>query len=513
MFWTLPKQAATLVIDVKPPLRAHLLTWSDVHFNGNTAVALDQGNPLEELIYASGTLEATVDNHNPASQHEIIKVIVEPPGGQSTEIPLHAGQEITADGDVEVDVAGLDYDFDADDGSNGLSLSAWKPINEVVDGGPDVVSVTLKAVPPKSLEILEPADGITVKRTQIPHVRCRYARAAFAAIGDRLGADLWNNFGNSTQTYDLTTRDLGPYTLVSEPGDHELTLTAYNDFAPGNVFTSITIHAPAPTITVDLQPDDPDKFMAPNKVGHSVTKVPALITATNALTVEIWQGGTRLTTFIMAEGSETVLTAQNTLPTLPPQGHLQAGDNTFELRAINDFAITSTQVTINRRAKIFEAHGDPNMSFEARPAPGHDGETVYVGVTVHFADSVFDDVEQWIVTVPFPSSADNAFLDFLHYDFTTSIRPDGTVASVESVDTLVVERIGVLMTGPDFQSISLLLMPDPSWVVDDPDTVQEPVAGLFTSVVTDPAIRGSQDMTVVAIDTLTLQRLNSDGNP
>ena len=509
VFWDLPKQAAKLVIDVKPPLRAHLERWSDLYFNGNTAVPLDHGNPLEELIYSSGTLAATVDNHNPDSQQQIIKVIVEPPSGQTSETPIRAGQEIDASGDVHVDVEGLDYDLDADDGANRVSLSAWKPINEVMDGGPDVVTVTLKTVAPNPVEILEPADGITVRKRRIDNVRYRYGRAYLARVTD-FSSPMAED---SHETYVPQTRDSGPVNLSPTPGDHSVYFLAYNDFSgAGEVYDEITIHAPAPSISVDLTLPA-DKSIEPNRVGFTVPSADATVNATNAVTVEIWKDGNRLTTLTMASGAGAALTEQRAT-SLPPQGHgdLEVGDNTFEFRAINEFATTSTQITINKRARLFEPLSGSNVTYEARPAPGHGSETVLVGVTARFDDHTFEDSAEWWVSVPFDSSADKGFLHWEHTDVTTQVRSNG---GFEDVETLIIYRSGVLMTGPDFQTIAMVFSPDPSWVVNDPDTQESDLSGLYTSVVIDPAMTGGEDLivTLVDLDANPPREIDGNGNP
>ena len=196
--------------------------------------------------------------------------------------------------------------------------------------------------------------------------------------------------------------------------------------------------------------------------------------------------------------------------TLPPSGNLAVGDNTFELRAINDFGTASRTVVVKRRAKICEAHGDPVFGYEARPAPGHSDKTVFLEVTGEFVDHNFHDFLAWTVNEPLNSSASDGLLGFVHDQFATFVDIDGELTQVPA---FVVETIGVVMTGPDFQTMTMLLDPEPSWVVSDPDTNESPIQGLFTSVITDPAIRQGGAMKLAWMDMVTLQRLDKDGNP
>jgi hypothetical protein len=505
VFWDLPHEVSQIPIEVKQPLRAHLLTWSDLHFSGVDAIRLDAGTPVQELIYAAGTLTGTIDNHNPASEQEIVKVIVDPPSGQTSETPVAAGVELNASGDVTVDVDGLDYDFTTDSGANTVTLSAWKPINEVMEGKADEAIVTLNAAIPEPLEILEPANDITVSRQRLVNIKYRYGLATRARLED--GSTQLAQ--NTNETYAPETRDTGEVFLNATPGEHAIDLVGYNDFAAGGeVFEEITIHAPAPTIATTLQLPA-DKSQEPNRVGHSITNVTVDATVTNAVKLEVWQGDDKLTTYVMTAGTEAEF-SQVEHVTLPPSGNLAVGDNTFELRAINDFGTASRTVVVKRRAKICEAHGDPVFGYEARPAPGHSDKTVFLEVTGEFVDHNFHDFLAWTVNEPLNSSASDGLLGFVHDQFATFVDIDGERTQVPA---LVVETIGVVMTGPDFQTMTMLLDPEPSWVVSDPDTNESPIQGLFTSVITDPAIRQGGAMKLAWMDMVTLQRLDKDGNP
>jgi hypothetical protein len=206
--------------------------------------------------------------------------------------------------------------------------------------------------------------------------------------------------------------------LNATPGEHAIDLVGYNDFAAGGeVFERLRFTRRAPTIATTLQLPA-DKSQEPNRVGHSITNVTVDATVTNAVKLEVWQGDDKLTTYVMTAGTEAEF-SQVEHVTLPPSGNLAVGDNTFELRAINDFGTASRTVVVKRRAKICEAHGDPVFGYEARPAPGHSDKTVFLEVTGEFVDHNFHDFLAWTVNEPLNSSASDGLLGFVHDQFAT----------------------------------------------------------------------------------------------
>ena len=137
-------------------------------------------------------------------------------------------------------------------GANQFELSAEKPINIAVNGGPSTDSATLTGVLPRSVS-LSPMDGqrngATVLRRNFGRFAYEYARAARAKLKEICSSGSYD-IATYGEAYDAAPDDQS-VTLRRETGNHTLRLVAENDFGSVNS-SDFTVNAPAPEFTRDF---------------------------------------------------------------------------------------------------------------------------------------------------------------------------------------------------------------------------------------------------------------------
>jgi hypothetical protein len=398
VYYDMP-DSVTLPVKVPAPLVAHLWFWEDGYFTGSEIMDLSgsyapNSQPrMDDLIYAHGRISGRVDHHNPDSASEEITLRVDPPGSGRQCVDLLDADAVDEDGVWEQEVEGLRK------GDNLIRLTAWKPINEIVHGGPSIVECILPGVQPGDLEVLvqhvgpsevfegnpdggpvlpstEPFEDRIVVRRSLADVEVRYSRAIWARLIDDAvpiagGLHYPDPFEEANATRHLLTDQYGlAYNLrtlhtgllpnelsLGAPVAHQIKVLAWNEYVDDETFDwvspSVTLFAPDPHLEVrDIAPDGP--YRDESHVGNSTTTVDATIRVGIALGMEVRDGnGTELGSITYPNPFSPPPPPDEELR-LPPAGALAIGENDFEVTAHNEFALRRIEIQIHRRDHIFE---------------------------------------------------------------------------------------------------------------------------------------------------------------
>jgi hypothetical protein len=332
-----------LAIKVPPPLEAELKTWTDGWFTN-----LDISDPtgVHDVIFSSGRVTGAV-RHRAARPHpELETVTVEAVTRSGTIGPFNVpgpGPAFTHDvRDMEV-------------GGNRLRVVAWKPINEVVSGGPSVAEATLTGVLPRP-------DGITFPRALPPDhtvltasvdgITFGYSRAMRARLVDttRTGSTIIGT--EQALAYDLIPRTLTQASLPRVTGTHTLTVLAENDFGV-QTGPTLVLRAPRPNPVMSVDTSNvPHSPFDPFAIGHSVTTLQATLSSQYALSVRFLARGTLLRTSTHTETE--ALTTTRRQARMPDTGDFAIGDNEFRLEGSNEFGSEAQIITIHRKDFVFD---------------------------------------------------------------------------------------------------------------------------------------------------------------
>ena len=372
-----PSDIIDIPIHVPEPLEVVLSNYSDRFYGstGNAALALDSGGAFD-VICDHGTLTGEVRNHNPYSRSELITLKVHTPEDDYPDVDLWSAFTTmtgfsTAVGNLALVV---------DDGDNVVTVEAWKPINELMNGGPSVKSVTLRAVRPTASALTNArADAVVVLR-DIGDVTFTYSNALEGHVSEQVGSGE-RVVASPVQPATLAARSvtLHHFRLRAMPGDHHLNAGAGNDFDQVTG-PAVTIHAPAPIITSNIadwiaQPyRERTRLGLANDVGNSNTSVRVPVRIRYALNASAADasgsaddGGSGIGHHGDSTDSDEIPLDSHPLDwtdhtlTIPLSGSLHVGENGFAVYADNEFTESSpTQYinTIGRRDLIYDCDGD-----------------------------------------------------------------------------------------------------------------------------------------------------------
>ncbi len=124
-------------ISVPPPLEAKLISYSDRFYGGpgSPAVVASLGSiDAFDVICDHGKLTGKVEHHNPNSTSECITFSLDTPEGLRPNVDLIGLYAFTNATDFATFVEGLA--LAGADGTNLITVEAWKPINQLVSQGP-----------------------------------------------------------------------------------------------------------------------------------------------------------------------------------------------------------------------------------------------------------------------------------------------------------------------------------------------------------------------------------------
>ncbi|MBX7211692.1 MAG: hypothetical protein K1X78_25520 [Verrucomicrobiaceae bacterium] len=345
--YDMPPKPAALRITVPPPLEAALGTWDDEMFSG---LDISAEGSAHEVIHNSGTVTGSVKNRNPQPDTRMERVTLEVVGSTGSIGPLG----IEGPGPpFSREISGLEV------GENDVILSAWKPINQVIHGGPWLATARLVGVLPLAGGVLFPralpAGNIVLVRS-VNGIAFSYGRATSAALMDGLD-------GISPMqppSFDPVSRTLAAAALPARTGTHELQVVAMNDFGVVQG-PALVLNAPRPIVNISADtsavPHQPGR---PFNVGNSVNSVPGTFDHQFALRVEFSTNGAapRISTRTEARA----LTRDTTRLTFPESGTLPVGgDARFRLEGFNEFDSADITLNLNRRAFIYDFTAELEM--------------------------------------------------------------------------------------------------------------------------------------------------------
>ena len=343
-------------ISVPPPLEAKLTSYSDRFYGGPgspAAVASLGSIDAFDVICDHGKLTGKVEHHNPNSTSERITFSLDTPEGPRPNVDLIGSNAFTNATDFATFVEGLA--LAGADGTNLITVEAWKPINQLVSQGPSRQSVTLRAVPPTAGALINVAPDTTVRR-DVGDMSFTYSRALVARLEEQVDNSAWSTASDlQPASMQLLSVDLRHVRLRPAPGDHRLHAVAFNDF-DSVAGPDILIHAPAPEVrtnTIDwiAQPfRERTRLGVADELGHSNTSVRAPYRVRFALSAGLEDPNGTST---IGLGNNPLHTSDLTL-TVPATGALRVGSNPFTVRATNEFAVTSVTKLIHRRDLVFD---------------------------------------------------------------------------------------------------------------------------------------------------------------
>ena len=371
-----PSDIIDIPIHVPKPLEVVLSNYADRFYGstGNAALALDSGGAFD-VICDHGTLTGEVSYHNPYSRSELITLKVHTPEDDYPDVDLFSA--FTTMTGFSTAIANLA--LVVDDGDNVVTVEAWKPVNELMNGGPSVESVTLRAVRPTASALTNAlADAVVVKR-DIGDVAFTYSNALEGHVSEQVGdGDRFDASPVQSASMVAKSVTLHHFMLRPAPGDHHLDAGAGNDFdqvtGPG-----VTIHAPAPSITSNgadwiAQPyRERTRLGLANEVGNSDTSVRVPVRIRYALNASVTDASAPADDAGSGIGHHGDSTDSDQIPldsnplvwtdrtvTIPLSGNLQVGENGFAVYADNQFTESHpTQYinTIDRRDLVYDCDG------------------------------------------------------------------------------------------------------------------------------------------------------------
>jgi hypothetical protein len=466
--------AQTFPIHVPAPLVSDLLTWRDPYFTGANELVFSQGQ--RDVIFARGTITGHVQNHREQSQAERITVLLERADGQIQRYILRPGMlvdwvgdtfatdALAFDGDLELSIDGLAWS--ATSGVNTITLSAWKPINQVVGQGESndvgLLNAVLPAQPGLAFE-QQPGDGTHVVRRTQPAALWSMELATHAELLDVPPSGSGVTLDSDSQlAYDRRDKRTAQPMLSRDLGRHRIVARAYNDFG-WTASQVIDLFAEEPRVSVDLSVPAgyAGKYRSPNRVGHSVQRVTAEVTIRYALTFQAEGPNLDTSQNIDAPFQDRLVTLD--LPT--PPAELVVGNNTFSFTGENEFADTTRQETIRRRDDVYDCD-QVFVSLECLSA------NRYIRADMVLDDVVIDHAEQtsgvsWTLG-PFVESASP--LGFDRIEFTVlEVDDDGDLHYSSSSLLAALQTTGLV--GPDYEDLlGVMRLPD-SRVLDDADNI------------------------------------------
>jgi hypothetical protein len=349
-------------IHVPKPLEVVLSDYTDRFHGsgGNAALALDSGTAFE-VICDHGTLVGEVKYHNPYSASEQVTLKVHTPEGDQPDINLLSPSAFTTMTGFSTPLT--NFALVADDGDNVVTVEAWKPINELANGGPSVQSFILRAVRPTASELTNAVTDANVVRRDIGDVAFTYSKALKGQVWERVG-DGTGAIASTEQPASMLSRSvtLPHFRLRAIPGDHRLSAGAANDFDQV-AGPEMTIHAPAPRITTSLadwiaQPyRERTRQGLANEVGNSNTSVRVPVQIRYALSASITDEDD---TTPISLGSSPLNGTDLTM-TIPGTGSLRVGVNGFNIDATNEFSPMTYSAVISRRGLVYDCDVDADV--------------------------------------------------------------------------------------------------------------------------------------------------------
>jgi hypothetical protein len=349
--YDLPANPRPIDIEIPEPLVLHLDEWRDLAFTSSAPLNL-QTSPRTDIIYSSGELLGIAEKwgRTPlAPELQQITVDIDTDFGSMPPIPV---TNVTSAGRFTQPLSDLRL------GTNSIQVTAWKPINIVMNGTPSVVTIELKGVLPVSPPILLPAtlqDGDFVLRRALSGLRSGYARASAAHVMHmgRSGATLAISPALPL-VYDSSITSVPTLVLPQELGRHQLWVRATNDFGQTDS-ALIELIAPRPEIEINPRtnnlPHDPRDLY---NVGNSVVSCDGYISFIHALEVEFFEDGR--SRFRRTIPDSDALSARRENMRFPSTGTFQERVGVlFHLDARNEFVRfdEDIEVTITRRANVF----------------------------------------------------------------------------------------------------------------------------------------------------------------
>jgi hypothetical protein len=357
-----PSAEIEIPIHVPEPLEVVLGDYTDRFHGsgGNAALALDLETAFD-VICDHGTLAGEVKHHNPYSSEERVTLKVHTPEGDRPDVDLLSPSAFTTMTGFSTPITNLA--LVVDDGDNVVTVEAWKPINDLVSGGPSVKSFTLRAVRPTASALTNALTDATVVRREIGDVVFTYSKALNAHVWERVGDDTGAR-ASPEQPPSMVSRSapLQHFRLRAAPGDHRLSAGASNDFDHVNG-PEMTVHAPAPRITSDVadwiaQPyRERTRVGFASEVGNSNTSVRVPVHIRYALSASITDEND---TTPISLGSNPINGTDLTL-TIPRTGSLHVGDNNFNVDATNEFSSMTHSARISRRGNVYDTDVDADV--------------------------------------------------------------------------------------------------------------------------------------------------------
>jgi hypothetical protein len=350
-----PLKAISLPILVPPPLVAKLESWQDVI----STVALTDPAPQPqsiyvagEVIYASGDVAGSVANRTaaPRSNVEFAKLEIITAG-----VPVFSENVPAGSATFSIRASGLRK------GDNLVKLSAWKPINQVMYGGPSVAQAKLGGVPPQPGNVVFPRAlpaGNIVLRRSVNGIAFEYGRATSARLIDRVGGTTRSVGAEQMASFGTTAVTLGSAQLPERPGLHHLYVEAINDFDTLRG-PALVLNAPSPTGAFEIDYSQlPHHPFDTHRLGHSVTSVSASIRSQYALSVRLVKTNNDVQDRWTVSDARA-LTGDSHAVTLPMSGELAVGNTHFEVWAENEFdRPIPDQLTLHRKRDVFEFMGN-----------------------------------------------------------------------------------------------------------------------------------------------------------
>jgi hypothetical protein len=357
-----PSAEMQIPIHVPPPVEVVLSNYTDRFHGsaGNAALALDSGTAFD-VICDHGTLTGEVKNHNPYSSEERVTLKVHTPEGDQPDVDVLSPSAFTTMTGFSTPITNLA--LVVDDGDNVVTVEAWKPINELVNGGPSVKSFILRAVRPTASALTNALTDATVVRRDIGDVAFTYSKALKGYVWERVGDDT-GSAASPEQLASMVSRPvtLQHFRLRAAPGDHRLRAGADNDFDQVSG-PEITIHAPAPRVTSNAadwiaQPyRERTRLGVADEVGNSNTSVRVPIHIRYALSASITDESD---TTPISPGSNPI-NGTDLWQTIPRTGNLRVGVNGFSVAATNEFSTETRSWAIRRRGLVYDSDVDADV--------------------------------------------------------------------------------------------------------------------------------------------------------
>ena len=460
------------VIRVPAPLECHINSWSDTYFAGQNQLNLSAPGPYPELIHATGTVYGQVVNHRPDSTSEQWRLRVHRPDGTTIDFDQDAVM-LVADGSF---VRWLTPER-LQEGDNRFELWAWKPINEVVNGGPSIAERTLRGTRPRvQATVIDPQYGNAgrVVTRAVPLITWSWERALHASLHDQVGNGTPLELAVDDQVrYDRHRAQTTTARLSAAVGPHRVFATASNDFGESaGAADTRTAVAPQLTQSLSVPAGFAGKFLTPERVGNSVQRVTSSLSFRFAQQWTIRQGGATLAGGNPADpfagGS-----AERDLPGSATE--LAVGDNQFSFRAFNEFASIGLSVSVNRRDRVFDVpQGSLTLDPRVRGDTPSDHDQYRVSWIMLLAGQTVASGEGAGVIITLPAGVElPSPLGFDSIQWTVNLFVDGEDHGTEDAPMLIaIDALGDII-GPDFEHLLAAFRELESNVqIDDPVNIE-----------------------------------------